>query len=216
MDPIYRFESEARRITTAITTPVAAVQAISHLTGINNDKITAPDFNALGFGRSVEIINGDAIAIGQAVFLFVARDIKQHAAANHFVGKFFDTVFMRTGRVNQRCIIAVPHLIAGKDMGQRIPLTGGLGWQIDKIIGIAETNRFILTARFGVGTGCHHMMQRIPTPAKQAVLWAVFIQVQTKPEYFAFFDQLGSFNNILWFDVIEHAQFIVPAPLSPI
>ncbi len=53
INPIYSFECQAWRITAAIAAPLAAVQAIYHLTGVNNNKVAALNFNALRFSGAI-------------------------------------------------------------------------------------------------------------------------------------------------------------------
>src|ERR1700731_3883043 len=85
LTPVAILEFDARRITASITAPLLFADAALHLPGTDYDEVAAANGDVLILGAFVEFVVGDAFAVGHPFHAAKARDVEQHAAADHFV-----------------------------------------------------------------------------------------------------------------------------------
>ena len=94
VDPVDGFEGEARRIAGGVGAPLALIQAVGHLAGVDDHEVAPAHLDALFPGGRVEIADGNAVAVGEALLALVAGNVQQHAAADHLVGEMLDPVLV--------------------------------------------------------------------------------------------------------------------------
>src|SRR6202035_3771647 len=88
--PIAILEFDARRVTAGIAAPLLLADAALHLPGTDQHEIAAADGDVLILGAFVELVVGDAFAVGHPLDAAEARDVEQHAAADHLVFRMLD------------------------------------------------------------------------------------------------------------------------------
>src|SRR5690606_13785142 len=81
--PVAILEFHAGRVAAGIAAPFAFRQAAFHLAGADDDEIALADFDILILGALVEFVVGNAFAVLEPVDPAMARDVEQHAAADH-------------------------------------------------------------------------------------------------------------------------------------
>ena len=215
VDPLGGFKGEAGRVAAGITAPFAAVQTLFHLAGAHNHKVAALDFNALRFGAGIEVVVGNGGAVFEEGFADVARHVEQHAAADHAVFHHVNAVFLRAVRIDEACVVTVPHFVVVEDVAERVPLRAALQRQRHHVVGVAQA-ALVLIAGDGVGAGGQHGVNRIEAVAPEAFLRAEFVEVKSERKRLAAFDQLAGVDDVFGLDVVERAGFVVRAPFAPV
>src|SRR5690606_16089516 len=94
VDPVGGVAGQAGGFPARVAAPVALGLAAFHMAGANDDEIAPAHLHALGFLRGFEVVHRNGLAIVERVYAQVARDIQQHAAADHFRLDLFDAVLV--------------------------------------------------------------------------------------------------------------------------
>src|SRR5215813_13390327 len=95
LDPFQCLEREAGRVAARIAVPAARLLAALHLPGAHDHVVAALHRDALLLRGLVEVRAGDAVAVLERVDALVARDVEQHAAADHLVLGLLDAALLR-------------------------------------------------------------------------------------------------------------------------
>src|SRR4029079_19668210 len=83
LDPLQGLEGKARRVAAGIAVPAPELLAALHLSGADDDVVAALHGDALLLCGLVEVLAGNAIAVVERVDALEARDVEEHAAADH-------------------------------------------------------------------------------------------------------------------------------------
>src|SRR5689334_21823124 len=124
--PVAVLEFDARRVAAGVATPVLLSVAAFHLSGADEDKIAAADGHILLLGTLIKLIVRNALAVLHPLHAAEARDIEQHAAADHLVLGMLDAEHRKAARVDQLGVIAVVSFVLIEDMAQRVPVRRAL------------------------------------------------------------------------------------------
>src|SRR6476660_5093738 len=163
--PIAILEFYARRIAAGIAAPFLLGKAALHLAGAKNDEVARLDAHALLLGGGVEFVIRNAITVLEPIDAFSARDVEQHAAADHLVARMLDAEHVDAAAIDARCAVAVIGLAFLEDVGERIPMRRRLDRHVQRIIGIFEAPAEAACDR--VGAGREHGVDRIPAYAEE-------------------------------------------------
>ena len=178
-------------------------------------EIAAPDLDVLVLGAFVELGVGDAFAVREPVDAAEARDVEQHAAADHLVLGMLDAEHVEALGIDELGIVAVVGLVLVEDVPERIPVRGALHAQVEGVIGIADLVP-VLPPGNGVGAGREHLVDRIEAAAEQAGLRAVAVERDAEREHLAGADQACGVDDVLGHDMVERADLVVLAPAAPV
>src|SRR5580700_127561 len=85
LTPIAVLEFDARRVTAGIAAPLLFADAALHLPGADDDEVAAADGDVLVLGAFVELVVGNALAVGHPLHAAEACDVEQHATADHLI-----------------------------------------------------------------------------------------------------------------------------------
>ena len=167
-------------------------------------------------GALVELVVGDRLAVLEPVDAAKARDVEQHAAADHLVLGVLDAELAQAVAVDLARIEAVIHFVFVEDVAERIPMRGALHRHVDGVVGVADARHLVLAAGDRVGAGRQHGVDRIPAAAEQAGLRAVAVERDAERKDLAGADQARRADDIFRRNVVERADLIVFAPAAPI
>ena len=170
--PIAVLEFDAGRVAAGITAPFLLGDAALHLPGADDDEIAAADGDVLVLGAFVELVVGNALAVGHPLHAAKARDVEQHAAADHFVFRVLDAEHVEALGIDQLGVVAVIGLVLVEHVAERIPMGGALHAQHQRVVGVADLVP-VLPPGDGVGAGRQHLVDRIEAAAEQSVLRTV-------------------------------------------
>src|SRR5579864_5801066 len=213
--PVAILEFHARRVAAGIAAPLLLGHAAFHLPGADEHEIAAADGDVLVLGAFVELVVGNAFAVGHPLDAAEARDVEQHAAADHLVLGMLDAEHVETLGIDQPGVVAVIALVLVEDVAERIPVGGALHAQHQRVVGIADAVP-VLAAGDGVGAGRQHLVDRIEAAAEQAVLRAVGVERNAERENLAGANEACRLDDILRRDVVERSDVIVLAPAAPV
>ena len=178
-------------------------------------KSPRPIDDVLLLGALVEFVVGDALAVLHPFHAAEARDVEQHAAADHLVLGMLDAEHGEAARVDQLGVVAVIGLVLVEDVAERVPMRGALHAQHQRVVGVADLVP-VLLAGDGVGAGGEHLVDRVEAAAEQAVLRAVAVERDAEREHLAGADQARRLDDVLGRDVVERADLVVLAPAAPV
>src|SRR5215831_1439597 len=194
--PIAIFELHAGRIAAGIGAPTLFGETALHLTGADDDEIATADRYVLVLGAFVEFVVGNTLAVGQPFDATIARDVEQHAAADHPVLGVLDAEHVEALGIDKLGVVTVVTLFFVEDMAERIPMRGALHAQHQRIVGIADFVP-VLPARDRVGAGGEHLMDRIKAAAEQSGLRAVAVERNAERKNLAGANEACGFDNVL-------------------
>src|SRR5215831_12993714 len=213
--PVAVLELDAGRVAAGVAAPFFLAEAALHLAGANDDEVAAADLDLLLLGASVELVVGNAFAVLEPVDAAETRDVEQHAAPHHLVLGMLDTQHVKPLGVDELGVIAVVGLVLVEDVPERIPVSGPLHAQVQRVIGVADLVPILPTGD-GVGAGRQHLVDRVEASSEQARLRAVAVERDAERKYLAGADQTSGLDDILRPDVVEGAGLVVLAPAPPI
>ena len=144
-----------------------------------------------------------------------ARDVEQHAAADHLVLRMLDAEHVEALGIDQLGVVAVIGLVLVEDVAERIPMRGALHAQHQRVVGVADLVP-VLPLGDRVGAGRQHLVDRIEAAAEQAVLRPVGVERNAEREDLAGADQACRLDDVLRRDLIERADLVVLAPAAPV
>ena len=145
----------------------------------------------------------------------MARDVEQHAAADHLVARVLDAEHAEAARVDQLGVVAVIGLVLVEDVAERVPMRRALHAEIQRVVGVADLVP-VLLAGDGVGAGREHLVDRVEAAAEQAGLRAVAVERNAEREHLAGADQARRLDDVLGRDVVERPDLVFLAPAAPI
>src|SRR5262249_22063586 len=116
--PIAIFELHAGRIAAGIAAPVLLGETALHVAGADDDEIAAPDRHVLVLGAFVEFVIGNALAVGHPFDAAIARDIEQHAAADHLVFGMLDAEHVEALGIDELGFVTVVTLVLVEDVAE--------------------------------------------------------------------------------------------------
>ncbi len=67
-----------------------------------------------------------------------ARNVQQNAAAHHSLAGFLDAALLRARRSDHPAVVAIPHVVAIKNMAKAVPLRAALRGHHDHVVGAAN------------------------------------------------------------------------------
>src|SRR6266478_4786638 len=213
--PVAILEPDAGRVAAGVAAPFLLLEAALHLSGANDDEVAAADLDLLLLGAAVELVVGNAFAVLEPVDAAETRDVEQHAAPHHLVLGMLDAQHVQPLGVDELGVIAVVGLVLVEDVPERIPVSGPLHAQVQRVVGVADLVP-VLPAGDGVGAGRQHLMDRIEASSEQAGLRAVAVERDAERKHLAGADQTSGLDDILRPDVVERADLVVLAPAPPI
>ena len=146
----------------------------------------------------------------------MAGDVEQHAAPDHLADRVLDAALVGAAAVDQAGVVAVPHLLAEEDVGQRVPLGGALGRQMERVVGVAQARRLVVLAGDRVGAGREHGVDRVPAAAPQARLRPLLVEREAEREDLAAPHQARRGDDRLGRDEVERADLVVRPPPAPV
>src|SRR5690606_35594329 len=151
---------EARRVAAGIAVPASGLLAALHHAGAHDDVVATLERNALLLRRLIEVVVGDAVTVVERLNTLVARNIEQHAAADHLVLGSLDAAFLRAGRGHFAAVVAVPHIVLIEDVTEPVPLRAALQGHGHHVVGGADA-ALVEHAGIGVGAGAQHGVDRV-------------------------------------------------------
>ena len=69
-------------------------------TSIYDDKVTPANLHTLRFGRPLQVIHRNAVAVGQTRLFLITCYVQEDAPAHHLIGKMFNTILMGASGIN--------------------------------------------------------------------------------------------------------------------
>ena len=216
LTPVAVLEFHTRRIAAGIAAPFFLRKAALHLAGAHDDEIAAADLDVLRLGAGVEFVVGNAVAVGQPVHALEARDVEQHAAADHLALGVFDAELAETIGVDFARVVTVVHFLLIENVAERIPMRRRLHRHVDGVVGVADARHHVLPAGDRVGAGRQHGVDRVPASAEQTGLRAGAVERNAKREHLAGAHEPRRVDDIVQADVIERADLVVLAPAAPV
>src|SRR6516162_1494006 len=213
--PVAVLELDAGRVAAGVPAPFLLLEATLHLAGANDDEVAAADLDLLLLGALVELVVRNGFTVLEPVDAAQTRDVEQHAAPHHLVLGMLDAQHAQSLGVDELGVIAVVGLVLVEDVPERIPVSGPLHAQIQRVVGVADLVPVLPTGD-GVGAGRQHLVDRIEAPSEQAGLRTVAVERDAERKHLAGADQTSGLDDILGRDVVERADVVVLAPAPPI
>ena len=161
-----------------------------------DDEIAAADRDVLILGAFVEFVVGDALAVGHPLHATKARDVEEHAAADHLVLGMLDAEHVEALGVDQLGVVAVIGLVLVEDVTERVPMRGALHAQHQRVVGVADLVP-VLPPGDGVGAGRQHLVDRIEAAAEQTGLRPVGVERNAERKHLAGADEARGFDDVL-------------------
>src|SRR5262245_12330270 len=186
--PVAVLELHTRSVAAGIATPVLLFMTTLHLSRAHDDKVATADGHILLLGALIELVIRNALTILHPFHTAEARDIEEHAAANHFVLGVLDAEDRKATRVDQLGVVAVVGLVLIEDVAEGFPVLGPLHAQGQRVVGLADLVPVRL-ARDRISASGEHLMDRIEAPAEQASLRTGAVEGYAKRENLAGTDQ---------------------------
>src|SRR6185437_11969514 len=215
LTPVAVLELDTWRIAAGVTAPILLGEAAFHLSGADYDKVAAADRNILILGAFVEFIVRNALTVLHPFHAAEARDVQQHAAADHLVLGVLDAEYVEAARIDHLGLMAVVAFVLIEDVAERVPMRSALHAQHQSVVGIADLVP-VLASRNGVGSRGQHLVDRVEAPAEQAGLRALAVERDTKRKYLAGADQACRLHDVLGRDMVEGADLVFLAPAAPV